>query len=55
MNYLQIMGYAMGSVCAPAHVNIFVPQFEKQHIYSYIKNKLILYLYNIYNISIIYL
>ena len=44
INYLQIMGCAMGTICAPAYANIFVAQFEKQHIYSYIKNKSILYL-----------
>ena len=34
----------MSTICAPAYVNIFMVQFEKQHIYPYIKNKLILYL-----------
>ena len=43
INYLQIMGYAMGTICAPAHANIFMAQFEKQYIYPYIKNKSILY------------
>ena len=33
------MGCAMGTICAPAYANIFMPQFEKQHIYPYIKNK----------------
>ena len=42
MNYLQIMGCAMGTICAPAYGNIFMAQFEKQHIYPYIKNKSIL-------------
>ena len=44
INYLQIMGCAMGTICAPAYANIFMAQFEKQHIYPYIKNKSILYL-----------
>ena len=44
INYLQIMGCAMGTICAPAYANIFMTQFEKQHIYLYIKNKSILYL-----------
>ena len=39
INYLQIMGCAMGTICAPAYANIFMAQFEKQHIYPYIKNK----------------
>ena len=29
----------MGTICAPAYANIFMTQFEKQHIYPYIKNK----------------
>ena len=34
----------MGTICAPAYANIFMTQFEKQHIYPYVKNKSILYL-----------
>ena len=34
----------MGTICAPAYANIFMAQFEKQHIYPYIKNKSVLYL-----------
>ena len=44
INYLQIMGCAMGISCAPAYANIFMAQFEKQHTYPNIKNKSILYL-----------
>ena len=44
INYLQIIGCAMGTICAPAYANIFVAQFEKQHIYPYITNNSILYL-----------
>ena len=29
INYLQIMGCAMGTICASAYANIFMPQFEK--------------------------
>ena len=43
INYLQIMGCPMGTICAPAYANIFMAQFEKQHIYPHIKNKSILY------------
>ena len=50
INYLQTMGCAMGTICAPAYENIFMTQFEKQHIYPYIKNKSILYLRYIHNI-----
>ena len=44
INYLQIMGCAMVIICVPAYANVFMAQFEKQHIYPYIKNKSILYL-----------
>ena len=36
-NYLQIMGFPMGTICASAYANIFMDQFEKQHIVPYIK------------------
>ena len=32
MNYLQIMRCAMGTICAPAYADIFMAQFEQQHI-----------------------
>ena len=54
INYLQIMGCAMGTICAPAYANNFMAQFEKQHIYPYIKNKSILYLRYIDNIFMIW-
>ena len=54
INYLQIMGCAMGTICAPAYANIFMEQFEKQHIYPYIKNKSILCLRYIDDIFIIW-
>ena len=54
INYLQIMGSAMGTICAPAYANIFMAQFEKQHIYPYIKNKSILYLRYIDDIFMIW-
>ena len=38
------MGCAMGTICAPAYANIFMAQFEKQHIYPSFKKKSILYL-----------
>ena len=44
----------MGTICAPAYANIFMAQFEKQHIYPYIKNKSILYLRYIHNIFMIW-
>lgn len=41
--FLQIMGYAMPTVCAPGNANITTGQFEKQHIYPFIQNKSIHY------------
>ena len=48
------MGCAMGTICAPAYGNIFMAQFEKQHIHPYIKNKSILYLRYIDDIFMIW-
>ena len=31
--YLQIKGCAMGTICAPAYVNIFVAEFKQKYIY----------------------
>ena len=48
--YLQIKGCAMGAICAPSYVNIFMPEFEEKHIYPLIKNKSVIYLRYIDNI-----
>ena len=32
-HYLQIMGSAAGTICAPSYANIFMTQFEAKHIY----------------------
>ena len=49
INYLKIMGCAMSTICAPAYANIVMAQFEKQHIYPYIKNiNIILVMYRQY-------
>ena len=45
VSYLQVIGCAMGIICAPAYENIFTVQFGKQHFYPCIKNKSILYLW----------
>ena len=42
--YLQTMGYAMGTICAPSYVNIFMVTFEAKRIYPYIKEISLLYL-----------
>ena len=54
INYSQIMGCTVGTICAPAYANIFMAQFEKQHIYPYIKNESILYLQYIDDIFMIW-
>ena len=38
LNYLQIIRYPMGTICASVYANIFMAQFEKQYIHIYIKN-----------------
>ena len=34
----------MGTICAPAYVNIFVPEFKQKYIYPLIKDKSIIFL-----------
>ena len=41
--YLQIKGCAMGTICAPAYVNIFVAEFKQKYIYPLIKDKSIIF------------
>ena len=38
IRYLQKIGCAMGTVCAPNYANIFMGKFEKTHIYPYINH-----------------
>ena len=52
--FLQIMGYAMGTVCTPENPNITTGQFEKQHIYPFIQNKSIHYFLYIDDIFMIW-
>ena len=39
IQYLQIKGCAMGTICAHAYANIFMANFELKYIYRYIKIK----------------
>ena len=39
-HYLQVMGRAMSTICAPPYANIFMAQFEAKHTYPYIQAKL---------------
>ena len=48
------MRFAIDTICSPAYANIFMTQFEKQHIYLYIKNNSILYLRDINDIFMIW-
>ena len=43
-HYLKSMGCAMGTICYPSYANIFVVNFEVEHIYPYIKEMSLLYL-----------
>ena len=44
LHYLQVMGCAMGTICAPAYTNIFMAKFEEKHIYQYIHGRALLFL-----------
>lgn len=54
LHYLQIKGCAMGTKCAPNYANLFMGNFEANHIYSRIRNKSILYLRYIDDIFMIW-
>ena len=43
-NYLQILGCAMGTICAPPYANIFMGKFETDNIYPVFTGKCPLYL-----------
>ena len=53
-HYLQTMGCAMCTICAPSYANIFMANFEAKHIYTYIKEKSLLYLRYIDDIFMIW-
>ena len=53
-HYLQTMGCAMGTICAPSYANIVMANFEAKHIYPYIKEKSLLYLRYIDDIFMIW-
>ena len=44
----------MGTVCAASYANLFMAQFEEQHIYPYIKDLALLHLRYIDDIFIIW-
>ena len=44
VNYIQKMRRAMSNVWAPLYANLFMAQFEENHIYTYIKDMCFLYL-----------
>ena len=44
INYLQTLGCAMGTKCAPTYANIFMGVFEERHIYPYIMDKIRVYM-----------
>ena len=48
------MGCAMGTICASSNANIFMANFEAEHIYPYIKEKSLLYLRYIDDIFMIW-
>ena len=48
------MGCELGTICAPAHANTFMAQFEAKHIYPYIHGKALQFLRYINNIFMIW-
>ena len=42
--YLQIKGYAMGTICVSSYANIFMSEFEEKYIYPLIRDKSVIYL-----------
>ena len=42
-HYLQVMGNAMGTICAPVYPNIFMAQFGAKHIYPFNHGKALLF------------
>ena len=52
--FLQVMGCAMVTICAPAYANIFMAQFEAKHIYPYIHGKSLLFVRYIDDIFMIW-
>ena len=53
-HYLQVMGNAMGTICAPVYPNIFMAQFEAKHIYPFNHGKALLFQRYIDDIFIIW-
>ena len=39
IHYLQLKGWAMDTICAPAYANIFMVNFKLKYIYPYIRDK----------------
>ena len=53
--YLQIKGCAMGTICAPSYANIFMSEFEENHMYLLIKNKSAIHLRYIDDIFMVWI
>ena len=50
---LKVKGCAMGVICAPVYVNIFMAEFKQKYIYPFIQNKSIFFLLYIDDIFIV--
>ena len=43
-NYIQIKGYAMGTICASSYTNIFMDHFERNYISPFLQGLSLIYL-----------
>ena len=53
--YLQIKSCAIGTICAPSYANIFMSEFEENHMYLLIKNKSAIHLRYIDDIFMVWI
>ena len=53
--YLQIKGCAIGTICTPSYANIFMSEFEENHMYLLIKNKSAIHLRYIDDIFMVWI
>ena len=48
-------GRAIGTICAPSYANIFMSEFKEKNIYPLIKNKSVIYLRYVHDVSMVWI